>query len=108
MGYSIYGTVSPSSLELDSSHQDSKLLELWCTYLEEHLHGRHLSADHVDIKLAPFGGTRLRATGNGSSPAKIQLETEAEEILDEFCYELETLSVPGRIGSYPKLGDPEC
>jgi len=108
MAYSILGTVSPSSLELDDATLESNLLDLWSVYLESQLREHHKDAQKVDIKIVPFGGTRVFAQGD-SAPSRSQLEAEVESIMDHFCFHLEAIVPPDlHLDTFPKAGDTEC
>jgi hypothetical protein len=106
--YKIIGTVSPSSLGTGSEAPSEHLLTLWAEYLAEQLQSRLHGVKDVQIRTAPFGGTRLAPVSNEVLHANDELAVLSEDILTEFCFNLDKIALHGMEDGYPKPGEEEC
>lgn len=108
MNYSILGTVSPSSLGEGSEMPDISVVEAWASFLQHGLLRSFPEAKQIDIRVAPFGGTRLRVVGSEEHPDFGLVESRVEELLDDYCFNLEELLHHDLEDGFPKPGDNEC
>lgn len=106
--YKIIGTVSPTSLGTEHEAQAEHTVALWAEYLAKQLSERMADVKDVEIRVAPFGGTRLEAIGRDLVPDSKSLRMVADTILTEFCFHYDQIAHHGMESGYPKPGEDEC
>lgn len=106
--YSIIGTVSPSSLGTGDEAPTEHVLNVWADYLAEKLKAALEDVKDVEIKIAPFGGTRLVAVGDGLMPDQNGLQHVTESIFTDFCFNYDKIVHHGMTDGFAKSGDEEC
>lgn len=106
--FSITGTVSLSSLGEAHEHPNEHMLTLWAEYLSSQLKERLEDITEVEIRTAPIGGTRLVAHGGGLLPDSTDLHLLSDSILDDFCFNYDSIALHGMVEGFPKPGEEEC